>query len=283
MNCKSLIVNASIVSALVLGLSACNNNSENTNNGSSSDEITNFRFNENIKSASSTYNITSPDFNCYLTLNTSVQWPEEISDYDISHLQDTIIALTYPKAKTTDIDKAILGYINDYAPYELGDNVQKIDSIPADADETRIYNSDVRLSLEEITNFTATYSVDFSSYMGGAHPNAGSQPFTYLLKENKIINIDWLFTSGYQDTLIPLLQDAVAQSAGITKAEMFDAMLSNSFPVSDNVYILNGAILFHYNPYILLPHSYGQIDAIISPYVVRDILTPQAKALLLIE
>lgn len=281
MKFKSFIYTASLATALSIGFIACNGNDNSSVDNSSTSDITNFRFNENIKSASRCYNITSDDFNCYLTITTSVQWPEKIAEYDISHLRDTIIALTYPNSKTTDIDKAIIGFVDDYATYQLGSEAKRIDSIPSGADDTRIYNSDVRLTLAEITPQTATYSVDFSTYLGGAHPNSGSQPFTYLLKDAKIIDIDWLFTPGYQDTLIPILQDAVAQSAGITKSEMFESMLSNSFPVSDNVYILNGTIIFHYNPYILLPHSYGQIDASVSPYLVRDILTPQAKALLL--
>lgn len=281
MNLKSFICTASLATVLSVGFTACNGNDNASTDNSSSSEITNFRFNENIKSANRIYSITSPDYNCFLTITTSVQWPEKIADYDISHLRDTIIALTYPNAKTTDIDKAIIGFVDDYATYELGSETKRIDSIPSGADDTRIFNSDVRLTLAEITPLTATYSVDSSSYLGGAHPNSGSQPFTYLLKEAEVMDIDWLFTPGYQDTLIPMLQDAVAQSAGISKAEMFESMLSNSFPISDNVYILNGTIIFHYNPYILLPHSYGQIDASISPYMVRDILTPQAKALLL--
>lgn len=47
------------------------------------------------------------------------------------------------------------------------------------------------------------------------------------------------------------------------------------------MYVLNGMLVFHYNPYDILPYSYGTIDVDVAPYQVKDFLTPEATRMLI--
>ena len=108
---KRSILLTSALASLAL-LSACGNNSGENNTQSATNDslITSLPLSMNIKSAEKSYKITSndPEFTCYLTISTSVQWPEAISDYDIKPLQDTILTLMYPDVKDPhDVNSAI--------------------------------------------------------------------------------------------------------------------------------------------------------------------------------
>lgn len=277
---------SAILTALAIGalsLQSCGGDQhQKSSTGTDGSEVKQFVLNEVIKSSSASYKVASPGFpDAYLTIRSSVQWPEKIGNYDIKALQDTIIKISFPNFKGSGIDNAITSYVKDYAIYELGDGVTPVDSVPQATAENPAYEAGLKVDMLEITEQTATYAVSYYQYLGGAHPNGGSTPFTYILDEGKVAGLDWLFKPGYEQALTPVLKNAVAAAAGVEPGELQNYMLANSFPITNDVCILEGAIVFHYNPYIILPYSFGSIDANISPYQVRDLLTPQASKLLL--
>ena len=66
----------------------------------------------------------------------------------------------------------------------------------------------------------------------------------------------------------------------VSVKELDSELLVKPLPVSKDVYVLNGMLVFHYNPYDILPYSYGTIDVDVAPYQVRDYLTPEAYRML---
>lgn len=264
---------------------ALNNESSGESRSTNADSIiSEFELRESIKTASENYRIESDDSiigTIYLTVSASVQWPEELGKYKIDNLRDTIINYTFDSKANRDINKAITNDVTDVAQFQLGGTPQKITSVP-DSMSMFAYYSNRSLQLVECTEQTVTYSATFSEYLGGAHPFSKSTPFTFILETDKMVNVDYLFTTGYESKLLPILMDAIAGSHSMSTDDLKAALLSNpEINSSSMVYLLNGSIVFHFNPYDILPYSFGPTDAYVSPYEVSEILKPEAKKLLL--
>lgn len=230
---------------------------------------------------SKSYKITSEDsdFYCFLTLSASIQWPDKIDVYNISGLQEEIIRRAFPDAKSADPVKVLKEYMDNPQCFELGDNSIAIDKVPDQPDLTVNYYNNVRTQMLEVDDVLATFNVSDTQYLGGAHPNTVASPFTYLLSDNQVVDSRFLFKNGYEPTLRDVLKETIAAQLNMSEEELSQALL-NGFGLSDCVYILDGMIVYHYNPYELLPYSYGAIDAQIPPYMMEEYLTDNAKALL---
>lgn len=280
---KRSILLTSALASLAL-LSACGGKSDEGAGQAVSNDglITSLPLSMNIKSAEKSYRITStdPEFTCYLTISTSLQWPEAIASYDIKPLQDTILTLMYPDVKEPlDVNAAITQFVTDAKSFDLGDEITEVDTVPELSIDNQIYYASNQLQMMEISDELVTFSITASQYMGGAHPMTTSIPFTYDFDSSEIISFGWLFKEGADENLVPVLKEAIASQLNMTVQDFEDSLLSD-FKVSDMVYILNGHIVFHYNPYEILPYSFGSIDAVIYPSEITDILTPQAVTLL---
>lgn len=281
MKTSRLFLSAATI-ALMTSVYSCGNG-----NGSANDTdsiISSMKMTMDIKSASRNFKIKSfdPEFECYLTISADVQWPTSIGTYDISSLQDTLLAIAFPDQKIRDIDSVILDYTADAKAYELGDSITTISNIP-DNDNSSIsiqanYFNNVKIQLTEINDQLATFNVQTIQYMGGAHPNSGSFPFSYDLTTGNVINYDWLFKEGSEDDILDAIKNEVARQLDIMPDELADIQISE-FAIPASVYILNGCIVFHYNHYEVLPYSYGAIDVTLSPIYISSLLTDQAKEL----
>lgn len=245
--------------------------------------IAEFPLHESVMSASESYKVTASGDTatvCFVTLSTSVQWPETIGKYKISALQDSIIDLTFGAEAPKEIKKAIRRSVTDLAAYGLEGTIVPIDTVPHGQGVDEYYSTRT-LQLIECTQQTVTYSATVSGFMGGAHPNSSATPFSFILADDRPVTMEYLFLPGAEKELTPLILRAVADSHSITLDELKSVMLNTPAQARNNVYLLNGNIAFHYNPYELLPYSYGASEAYISPYEVEHLLTPAAKKLLL--
>lgn len=247
--------------------------------------IDEFPLRESIMTASQSYKITSSDDTTevsYLSLNTSVQWPEALGDFKIDVLRDSIVHYTFGSDADKDVRKAIKQSVNDVAQYGFEGKIEKVATVPESA-ETNSYYSTKTLQLIECTQQTVTYTSSFSEYLGGAHPNSGAYPFSFVLATDQPVTMSYLFTNGEEawKTLLPKVLETLAASYSMSVDELRNALQASPKEITDNVYLLNGMIAFHYNPYDILPYSYGSSEALIAPYEVSDLLTPAAKELLL--
>lgn len=263
---------------LAITLGACHGSSDGASD--SNGEINSFEVSQNIKTTSRTYSIDGLPDSCHITLSASITWPENLGNYDIHILQDSILHRAFPGFTGHDVNDAIKDYIS--KPQVLFDNDSTLSFKPVESVSENInsYTADVSVSMLEITLDYVTYRTDYTSYLGGAHPMWGSDCFTYTYNPAQVLTLSTMFSPGYEKTLEPILTQAIADEVSVSPAELKGMLLTDIY-ISDIVYLSNGMILFHYNPYALLPYAYGAIDAKVAPYEVSDILTPEAKNLLL--
>lgn len=275
-----------IYGALLVGLlstGACTQMKNGEKKAAEGTEIEKLPMSIDILNAKNNYKVTDSVLRseCYMTVSTTVQWPVSIGDFDIKPLQDTIIAMAFPDSKSKEIDKAIKDYVDDIASYELGSKAVRIDTVPTVSAFNNIYYNTVNLTLAEISDETVTYNLMFNQYMGGAHPQWGSMPFSYDFATKSVIDNKWLFKPDSSDKLAAIISETIAGNLDLKPEELNRILLVDKIPVSECVYIENGEIVFHYNPYAILPYSFGEVNASISPYSVEWLLTDQARKLLL--
>lgn len=293
MKSKSRTLTLITPAVALLALSACQgaaiDNGESTSteaNESSSDIdsiVSEFPLKEILLTASRSYKVTSSEDTSlvwYVTLNSSVQWPEALGKHKIDNLRDSIIALTFGAEAPKDINKAIVRSVTDLNIYGLDGKIEPIDTIPESAEISELYATK-SLQLIECTQQTVTYSATSSDYMGGAHPNSGATPFSFVLATDRPVTMEYLFVKGAMKELEPMIIEAIASAHSMSVEELRRVMFNSPSTFTNNVYIINGNIAFHYNPYDILPYSYGPSEAFIMPYNVEHLLTPAAKELLL--
>lgn len=245
-----------------------------------SDGIKSFEVRESIRSASQSYRMDFDGDTCYLTLSTNIQWPEVLGGYDIQPLQDSIISYAYPEVKLpADINTAIRTYIGDTSLLADSVNFAKVDTVPTLSSRSN-YEMESNVRVLEITGSTVTYQVSTFSYIGGAHPNYWTYPFSYDLKNARVLTLDNMFKNGSEQELSDILSSNLASQLNVAPDHLTDASIfTNDLPVSHMVYLRNGTVMFHYNPYDIAPYSMGTIDIEVYPYQIKDLLTPEASAL----
>lgn len=285
MNKLKIALAGSLIAPALL-LASCGGASESTESSvpavstAEKGEISSFAVRENIKSVSRSYRMVGETDTCWLKVSTTVQWPEQIGDADIASLQDTIMATAYRTYRANDIDASMLNYVADTELYELG-TAERIDSVPSKAGEKSYYASVTSRLLELNTNMV-TCQVSMSSFMGGAHPNSMSVPFTYDLKNGTVLNLGNMFREGTKAEVTDIVRTTLAEQFGVKPSTLVAAgFFTNDVALSDLVYVANGMVTFHYNAYDIAPYSMGAIDVKVAPWLLEEFLTPQAAALLL--
>lgn len=278
---------AALGCALAVGFASCQKEETKTDvEAEDSDVVTTEALSFELKSANKNYKITDPESgdSYALTLSATVQWPDEISDYDLTKLQDSLIYIVAGQ-KMESINEAMTKYVGDYKACDIGSDkatVEEVDSLSGNGNE-RTFFSQLDVTFSEITGELITYNINYEKYVGGAHGQSGAASLTYNLDTQEFITTKWLFTDPGSAELLDAIKATIAEVSGMSVSELEQSALITPIPVSDNVSIKNGMIVFHYNPYSVLPYSYGQIDASLSPYLLQNLLTPQAKALLISE
>lgn len=269
--------------SLILMTAACKQShpSDSSNPSPQGIEIESFPINTTLLTSSETY-FGVPDSvigDTYLTLTASILWPEVISDKDIKPLQDSIMHVAFPGNADGNPRSAIREFVTDVAAYQLG-NMEKCDKVKKVSENVRSYSSEVSGRLVEVNRQSCTYLLSFSEYMGGAHPNHASVVMSYDFATGKCVDYDYLFKPGVDAELQTLIMESLAANMAVSIKDLDSELLVKPLPVSKDVYVLNGMLVFHYNPYDILPYSYGTIDVDVAPYQVKDYLTPEAYEML---
>lgn len=275
--------NLFLAAPLLMLVAACgpSHPADSSNPSPGGAEIEEFPINTTLLTSSETY-FGVPDSvlgDTYLTLTASILWPEKVSDRDIRPLQDTIMHVAFPASSDNNPRHAIKEFVTDVSAYQLG-KMKPVDKIKKVGESVRSYYSEVSGRLIEVNEQSCTYLLSFSEYMGGAHPNHASVVMSYDFTRGKCIDYAYLFKEGADSKLQGLILESLAANMAVSVKELDSELLVKPLPVSKDVYVLNGMLVFHYNPYDILPYSYGTIDVDVAPYQVRDYLTPEAYRML---
>lgn len=178
---------------------SCSRNGDSNNNAV---EINNFEVHEVLKSATRNYCVEIDSMRNYLTVYTSVQWPLQFGDANLTPLRDSLLSRMYHVAPGTDIDRAISEFVSRDTIFGPDVKCTPIDSIPAE--EPSDFNIIYTGKMIELTERTVTYQINANSYLGGAHFNYASYPFTYDLYNSCILTPGMMFRPGSEAKLLKI-------------------------------------------------------------------------------
>ncbi|MCM1110138.1 MAG: RsiV family protein [Clostridium sp.] len=249
------------------------------------DGITNFPISETIKSSVRRYRMSSDSDTCWLSLSATVQWPERIADYDIAPLRAAIVQRAFGLKNSTDIDNAMLDFTADSGDYVDSETYTRTDTVSeVPAAGINVYYADVNARINELTPDIVTYFVTKSTYLGGAHPNSSSEPFTYLFAKDAVVTYADIFREGTEIEVGRAIVEALERQYNVPSGHLSEAgFFSDSVDPSKMVYIDGDAIVFHYNPYDIAPYSTGPVDAEVSAWQVSDLLNPWYRNFFAVE
>lgn len=284
---KKIFPALTLASLLALALFSCNKSDSATDKTTDStavidSAVTEVEVDMQVLSIARGYEMMFDTVKLKLAMVANVQWPTEIGNYKMTTLQDSIIAICFPLAEKTAVKKAMYNYVNDLNQTGLVDDASSITPIDkVYPDSVNNFSMQLDARILEFTENLITYQVVESSYLGGAHPNVASRTFTFDLAKNKILTISDLIAQHKIDDFKVAVSKQLAEQLEMTPAALDDMLLVKPFTISSTIYCADGYIFVHYNPYELLPYSFGTIDVQISPLENEGLLTPYAKELLL--
>ncbi|MDE6557389.1 MAG: RsiV family protein [Duncaniella sp.] len=247
-------------------------------------DIKSFAYNQVLKSASRNYLLVIDGQPHYLNIGAVIEWPEKIGHHDISQLQDSLASYTFGDSIYSTPDDAIRNFIDgvkDLKDYfgEI-DEISVVDSIPSD-EPAFILKTEA--SMVDISRDYVTYKVSNSQYLGGAHGEVASLPFTFDLVNGKVMTPDSYFVEGdsVKSAVIDIVKESLAYQYGYTPQQLQKAGIFQY----DNAgigypYIKDGILYIHYNPYDIAPYSAGSFDIPVNSVMISSYLTPEVKELI---
>lgn len=280
MQVKKIVLTTLTVAAVAAMTESC---AEGGKTSATGDDITTTDYNQQIKSGAVTFKISDDDLTAYLTQSASVQWPEKMGDYDIKTLQDSLAR--YMFGDTTgkaSIDKLMLGFIGNADSTVMSPTcrVEKVDTVPAIAEEeVRDWAIDVSAKVIEFNQRTITYEVISYNYLGGAHPNASIKPFTYDFESGTVYTNDNLFKQDATGEVLGVILKYISDKAGVPVSQLDEAGYFTPINVLGDPYVLDGQLVFHYDPYEIGPYAMGSVDITIDPSDLRSMMTPMGVKL----
>lgn len=276
---------AALSGVVLVSLCACGNK-ENSNTKTAAAGITNFEIRTVIKSASQDYRVTYPEGDSTgLKISASIQWPEEIGGNSLTALQDSLTAVLQT-AKADNIDQALTAYVNNPDILADGDSIdyqaERVDTLPSVSSSFMVYDISTSAAISEVNTKYVTYQVENYSYTGGAHPNTVSSPFTYDLAAGQVLTFDNTFLPGYESKLLEIIKNTLAAQLGVSGPNKLAeaGIFTDQMFLSHDIFVNNGQLVFHYNPYDIAPYALGEINVSIPPYQLRDMLTTEVQNLL---
>lgn len=269
-----------LAAAAVIAMTAVScNKSTDSSTTAASDEISSFEIKLSTKTVARSYAVTNPDEKYYLTLSSSVMWPEVFGSADVAPLQDSIKSYLFGGLAVETIDQTMKDYTRAVEQFGATGSYTPVDSVEQDNPEMMNCWIDLRAKMLEANEESVTYDIIKEGFTAGAHPNTSSMPFTYDLKTATVLTAANMFKPGSEAEVVKVIAEALAGQLNTTPDKLDEAGLFGPLTTIGAPYILNEAIMFRYNPYEIAPYSMGTINVEVYPYMLDQYLTPQVKAL----
>lgn len=274
---RQIIFPLAVIALATAAVTSCGDRQQISESQHISD-IQSFDVNTVIKQAKKYYYAAAGGDTVYVVLDASVQWPERFGNANITPLKDTLLQYAFVAKPGTSVDKAITEFVTDHSLMDDSAVVQSIDSLPVTV--TDPYFATVNAQIVEMSPRLVTYNVTSSAYVGGAHPNQTSRPFTYDVEGARVLTSKNMFLPGTEKEVLSVVRGSLARQLGVSaehleNAGIFVAQLT-SIP---QPYIAKNVVVFHFNPYEIAPYAMGSIDVAVYPYEIDAYLTPATKAL----
>lgn len=276
---KFLIFGIGGLALMSLGLVGCGG-SEKESSGKV--DIHNFSVNQVLKSASRNYQLTIDGEHYYLNIGATVAWPEKLGHADIAELQDSLASYTFGDSIYATPDEAITTFIDGVK--ELKDyfgeiqDIKVVDSIPL---ENPAFILRTNAEMIDVTPEYVTYAVTNSQYLGGAHGEVATLPFTYDLTNGKVMNASNFFATDSIAPVIDIIKSSLAAQLSTTTEHLAKmGIFQYDYAGVGYPYVKDGMLYVHYNPYDIAPYAAGAFDIPVNSVLIAPYLTPEAKELI---
>lgn len=113
------------------------------------------------------------------------------------------------------------------------------------------------------------------SFSGGAHGNYGTAGVSYDLRTGQPLGYDAIFLPTAAARLPALLAQAVRPLVGLRPGEPLDKeLLVQQMPVTHNVFLTAGGVVFVYQPYEIASYAQGEVRIFVPLATLRPLLRP---------
>ena len=113
------------------------------------------------------------------------------------------------------------------------------------------------------------------NFSGGAHGNYGTTGASYDLRTGRRLRYDDIFLPAAQAQLPALLAAAVRPLVGLKPGEPLDQqLLVPKMPVTHNVLLTPGGVVFVYQPYEIASYAQGEVRVFLPLAAVQSLLQP---------
>lgn len=99
-------------------------------------------------------------------------------------------------------------------------------------------------------------------YSGGAHSMRWTTCATFSLRSGRVVGWRDVFGEEMEDVLVQLIRQRLLDYVGVSSSdfsEYYEALFGEVF-VSDNMLLDRDSVVFHYDPYAVLPYVYGDVE-----------------------
>lgn len=163
--------------------------------------------------------------------------------------------------------------------YRADAKAMAVEPIPTDPDEAESYAASLRYesqsSVDVLCQQGPLLSVRFtnSEYTGGAHGNYGSAVYSFDLRTGRWLTYNELFRPEARQRLLPLLDRGVRRTVGLGANEPLDSvLLVKQMPLTKNVCLVPGGVLFVYAPYEIAAYALGEVQVFVPLAEVHPLL-----------
>lgn len=278
---RNLLLSAALITAALFA--GCSNASDSRAADAATDAaIDSTSIRATLIEGAHTYRFDVDGDECYITISARVEWPREIGTTHLANLSDTLLAASFPACKGLTVEHALTQYLDNTKGIVDGP-VHRVKASEATSDEMGVWGISTEVARTALTEKYVTYEVTSMSYLGGAHPNTSVTPISYDLASGEVITPSYLFIPGSRAKVIKAVASELASQLGCRPDRLSEGgLFSDTLPAPSGMSIDRyGTIVFQYGQYEIAPYSMGIITVKLSPYQLRDLLTPAARALLL--
>lgn len=270
---------------MAIGICALTSCGQRSNSETTDDlAVTSFPIAQSIKNIQRNYLCEGAEnifdsLNTYSHVSITVDWPEQIGDYNLTTLSDSLLKQIFVTPEAT-IDASMVAAAAKPEGTDLFPTLTPVDSIPSGP--AMILTRTIKSFAIIINPSYAVYNISTYVFSGGAHGMSTNSYLTYDFKTGQILNTANTFVAGSDGKLLDAIKTTLMQDNHVDSLDQLNecGFFPDQIFVTDNFYLDGYYIVFHYNPYDIAPYSTGSVNVRVASYLIDECLTDQVKQLI---
>ncbi len=251
---------------VITAMAACSGKGSNDGNSTAgSDDSTLCQF-SNIKVEKMFYCLDEERDTLYFDNMITALWPQVINGKPCPRLQQALLRAMTDSAELGTLDQ-VTDFLLNPASYTEHESDQLVPVQAIHGDDGKLSTSEVRVSMESMTDRLLTYHLSTYAYMaGGAHGIYANNYVTYDLKTHQPVAL--LDVVADTTLLRAVTLKSIKQTYDYDKDDLIlpdDGVL----PLPGDFYIQDQVLHVVYQVYEIASYAQGMIDAPIYPYMLK--------------